>query len=136
MLPDFLYGQLLKIRSGYHLKYVHTTLLCGTRAQWTARLQPLGLSGHIHTAFVERLNLTLRHLVAVLRRKTWALAYNARTLRWRVALAAAYYNFCRTHQSLRVERGAGRYRGRTPAMALGVAGHVWSVHEFITHPVY
>jgi transposase-like protein len=51
-------------------------------------------------------------------------------------LAAAYYNFCRTHASLRVEMSEGHFRGRTPAMALGVTGHQWSVREFITHPVY
>ena len=136
VLPELLYGQFRKVRAGRKLKQVYTKMLCGERSRLQAVLQGIGLSGQIQTAFVERLNLTLRHLVAALRRRTWALAYNVRTLRWRVALAAAFYNFCRTHQSLRVEMGAGRYRGRTPAMALGVTGHRWSVHEFITHPVY
>jgi IS1 family transposase len=136
VLPELLYGQFRKVRAGRRLKQVYTKMLCGERSKLQTILQGIGLSGQIQTAFVERLNLTLRHLVAALRRKTWALAHNARTLRWRVALAAAYYNFCRTHHSLRVEMGAGRYRGRTPAMALGVTGHRWSVQEFITHPVY
>jgi hypothetical protein len=136
ILPELLYGQFSKVRAGRKLKQVYTKMLCGERSKLQAILQGIGLSGQIQTAFVERLNLTLRHLVAALRRKTWALADNARTLRWRVALAAAYYNFCRTHHSLRVEMGAGRYRGRTPAMALGVTGHRWSVQEFIMHPVY
>ncbi len=136
VLPEFLYGQLRKIRSGYHLKYVHTQMRCGTRAQWTKRLQPLGLSGQIQTAFIERLNLTLRHLVAALHRRTWALAHTGRGLRWRVALAAGYYNFCRPHQALRVPLGAGLCRRRTPAMALNVTGHCWRVQEFILHPVY
>jgi hypothetical protein len=124
------------VRAGRKLKQVYTKLLCGDRSRLQAALQAIDLSGQIQTAFVERLNLTLRHLVVALRRKTWALAYNARTLRWRVALAAAYYNFCRTHHALRVPMGQGRYRGRTPTMALGVTDHRWSVHEFITHPVY
>jgi hypothetical protein len=136
VLPDLLYGQLLKIRSGYHLKYVHTKMLCGTRAQLTERLLLAGLSGQIQTAFIERLNLTLRHQVAALRRRTWALAYTGQSLRWRVALAAGYYNFCRPHQALRVPLGHGQCRGRTPAMALGVTGHRWNVREFILHPVY
>ena len=90
----------------------------------------------IQTSYVERLNLTIRHTVAALRRRTWALAHRVETLRWRVALAAAYYNFCRPHCSLRIAIGGGRYRQRTPAMALGVTGHRWTVEEFITHPVY
>jgi IS1 family transposase len=136
VLPELLYGQFRKVRAGRKLKRVYTKMLCGERSVLQAALQEIGLSGQIQTAFVERLNLTLRHLVAALRRKTRALAYNARTLRWRVALAAAYYNFCRTHHALRVPMGPRRYRGRTPAMALGVTGHVWSVKEFITRPVY
>jgi transposase-like protein/IS1 family transposase len=136
VLPELLYGQFRKVRVGRKLKQVYTKMRCGERSKLQAALAAIGLSGQIQTAFVERLNLTLRHLVAALRRKTWALAYNARTLRWRVALAAGYYNFCRTHHALRIPMGQGRYRGRTPAMALGVTGHVWSVKEFITHPVY
>jgi hypothetical protein len=90
----------------------------------------------IQTAFIERLILTLRHLVAALRRRTWALAHTGRGLRWRVALAAGYYNFCRPHHALCVPLGDGRFRRQTPAMALGVTGHRWAVHEFILHPVY
>ncbi|HEX9413765.1 MAG TPA: hypothetical protein VF916_09715 [Ktedonobacterales bacterium] len=136
VLPDLLYGQLLKIRSDYHLKYVHTKMLCGTHAQLTERLQQAGLSGHIQTAFVERLNLTLRHLVAALHRRTWTLASTGRSLRWRVALAAGYYNFGRPHHALRIPLSDGRYRRRTPAMALGLTGHPWSVREFLLQPVY
>jgi hypothetical protein len=136
VLPDLLYGQLLKIRSGYHLKFVHTKMLCGTHAHLTKRLRHSGLSGQIQTAFVERLNLTLRHLVAALHRRTWALASTARSLRWRLALAAGYYNFCRPHHSLRVRLGDGRSRRRTPAMALSLTGQPWSVRDFLLHPVY
>jgi IS1 family transposase len=136
MLPELLYGQFRKLKRGYKLKHVYTTMLCGERLVMEAVLLALDLSGKIQTAFVERLNVTIRHLVAALRRKTWALAYTERSLRRRVALAAVYYNYCRTHHSLRVEMGEGRYRGRTPAMALGVTGHQWSVLEFLTHPVY
>jgi IS1 family transposase/transposase-like protein len=134
--PALLYGQLRKRKRGYRLKHVYTKMLCGARAVMEATLQALGLSGGIQTSYVERLNLTIRHLVAALRRRTWAVAYTERSLRRRVSLAAAYYNYCRTHQSLRVAMGAGRCQGRTPAMALGVTGHCWSVLEFLTHPVY
>jgi hypothetical protein len=37
------------------------------------------------------------------------------------ALYAAHYNFCRVHETLRV----------TPAMQLGVAGHIWSIGELV-----
>jgi IS1 family transposase len=136
VLPSLLYGQFRKVKAGRKLKQVYSKMLCGERSALQTVLRSIGLSGGIQTSYVERLNLTIRHTVAALRRRTWALAHSVRTLRWRVALAAAYYNFCRTHHSLRIEVGQGRYRQRTPAMALGVTGHQWSVREFITCPVY
>ena len=36
-----------------------------------------------------------------------------------VALWIAFYNFCRVHETLRC----------TPAMALGVADHIWTIGE-------
>jgi IS1 family transposase len=136
VLPTLLYGQVRKVRAGYRLKRMYTKMLCGQRSAMETKLQDAGLSGWIQTAFIERLNLTIRHMVSALARRTWALAYDVRSLRSRVALAAAYYNFCRTHHSLRIPMGEGRYRGRTPAMALGITRHKWQMREFITHPVY
>jgi hypothetical protein len=39
-----------------------------------------------------------------------------------------YYNFCRVHQTLTKDRGGIRY---TPAMAAGVADHVWRLEEVV-----
>jgi IS1 family transposase len=136
VLPTLLYGQFRKLKVGRKLKQVYTKMLCGQREDLETTLQDMGLTGKIQTAFIERLNLTLRHLVAALSRRTWALAHHIQGMRWRIALAAGYYNFCRPHHALRLPLGQGRFRSRTPAMALGVTGHRWSVQEFITHPVY
>jgi len=38
-----------------------------------------------------------------------------------VALYVAHYNFCRVHETL----------GTTPAVALGLTDHVWSISELI-----
>jgi IS1 family transposase len=46
----------------------------GTEDALTAALQGLGLSGKLNTAFIERVNLTVRHVVAALARRTWATA--------------------------------------------------------------
>jgi IS1 family transposase len=136
VLPELLYGQFRKLKRDRKLKDGYTIMLCGACAAMILTLQALHLSGQIQTAFVERLNLTIRHPVAALQRRTWALAYSKRSLRRRVALAAAYYNYCRVHYALRVEMKDGRTRGRTPAMALGETGHRWRVGEFCAHPVY
>jgi hypothetical protein len=42
-----------------------------------ATLQGLGLSGRLNTAFIERVNLTVRHGVAALARRTWATSQQA-----------------------------------------------------------
>lgn len=131
-----MYGQFRKVKVGRKLKHVYTKMLWGEQADMTETLQGMGLSGQIQTAFVKRLNLTLRHLIAALHRRTWSLAHSIRSLRWRIALGAGYYNFCRCHGSLSLTLPNGRLRRRTPAMALGITGPPWSVQEFITHPVY
>lgn len=38
-----------------------------------------------------------------------------------VALYVAHYNLCRVHETLRI----------TPAMAIGVTDHIWSIAEMI-----
>lgn len=67
--PALLYGQFRKVKAGYKLRKVYTKMLCGERSALAGVLQALGLSGGIQTAYVERLNLTLRHTVAALRRR-------------------------------------------------------------------
>ena len=41
------------------------------------------------------------------------------------------YNFVLPHKSLRLG-----HRLSTPAMAIGLAKHVWSYHDYIWHPVH
>ena len=44
------------------------------------------------------------------------------------------YNFCWPVRTLRQKVGPRRYRQRTPAMAAGLADHVWSLREWISFP--
>ena len=43
-------------------------------------------------------------------------------LEYALALHYMYYNFCRIHKTL----------GKTPAMAVGVADHVWTLEGIVT----
>jgi IS1 family transposase/transposase-like protein len=134
--PELLYGQLRKRRAGYRLKQAYTKVLCGTREAYQSTLTAIGLSGQVQTAYVERLNLTLRHIVGPLRRRTWAITQTVMQLRWHVEWGRADYHFCRTHESLRVDMGDGHYRGRTPAMAAGVTHRKWQVRDILLLPLY
>jgi hypothetical protein len=58
--PDLVYAQLKKIRSWRRLVGTEQRMLCGTREMLTERLHACNLRATIQTAFVERVNLTLR----------------------------------------------------------------------------
>ena len=117
----------------------------GTEAALKATLQELGLSGRLNTAFIERVNLTVRHGLAALARRTWATVQQAPHLLAHVEWWRAYYHFVRPHESLRValmqprERGgrllAQRFRQRTPAMAAGITAQPWTAREVLSCPL-
>src|SRR5205823_6256861 len=44
------------------------------------------------------------------------------------------YNFCWPARTLRQKVGRQRYRQRTPAMAAGLADHIWPLREWLTYP--
>jgi transposase InsO family protein len=117
----------------------------GTEAALTAALQELGFSGRLNTACIERVNLTVRHGVAALARRTWATAQQSPQLLANLEWWRAYYHFVRPHAALRValaqprERGgkmvAQRYLQRTPAMAAGRTTRRWTAREVLCHPL-
>jgi Integrase core domain len=117
----------------------------GTEDALTVALQRMGFSGLLNTAYIERVNLTIRHGIAALARRTWATAQQSPHLLAHLEWWRAYYHFVRPHQSLRVallqprERGgkrlAQRYRQRTPAMAAGRTTRQWSAREVLSYPL-
>jgi IS1 family transposase len=140
-----IYGQVKKVYRRRRLVRVTQVMRCGTRAALKAALRGLGLSGRLNTAFVERLNLTVRQSVAALVRRTWSTAQEAPKLLLHLEWWRAYYHFVRPHESLRVElrqpleRGGKRlrqrYRQRTPAMAAGLVSKRWIVRDLLTLPL-
>ncbi len=46
-----------------------------------------------------------------------------------VSLHYMYYNFGRTHTALTITNDDGTTTKRTPAMAAGVADHIWTLEE-------
>ena len=139
-----LYGQVQKLYRRRRLVRVRSRMPCGSLAQRRGTLQAVGLSGRLSTAFVERVNLTLRQSVAALTRRTWSTARRAPRLLREAAWWRGYSHFIRPHQSLRLalpvprERGGRRpvqrSRARTPAMAAGLTTRRWSAVEFRAVP--
>lgn len=86
--------------------------------------QTVGIMGNpdpknVSTSFVERQNLTMRMMMRRFTRLANAFSKKVENHFWAIALHYMHYNFCRIHQTLRV----------TPAMAAGVADHVWDVED-------
>ena len=70
-------------------------LRLGTEEALKAILQGLGFSVRLNTAFIERVNLTVRHGMAALARRTWATAKPVPHLLAHLEWWRAYYHGCR-----------------------------------------
>jgi hypothetical protein len=95
----------------------------------------------INTAFVERLNLSLRQRVAAIGMRSATLCKSEERLRQQLVLFQVYHNFVLPHASVRQAlaepvptNGGGSaklWRPCTPAMAAGLTDHVWSLREVL-----
>ena len=106
-----IYGQVKKNYRRRKLVRVTPVMRLGTEADLKGALQRLGLSGRLNTAFIERVNLTVRHGVAALARRTWATSQQSPHLLAHLQWWRAYYHFVRPHTSLRVRLVQPRERG-------------------------
>ncbi len=133
--PQLIYAQIIKMKVQGRLKSLTQRVRCGE-----TRLKALAFS--ISTSLIERLNLTMRHALAPLTRKSLAFCKNRDQMRKRVALFHAFYNFARTHHSLKMHMPQDertdwglirpKWIKRTPGMAAGITDHVWSFRELLT----
>lgn len=88
--------------------------------------KPIAITGrpdpkHISTSFVERQNLTMRMGMRRFTRLTNGFSKKIENHAAMVAVHFLHYNFARIHKTLRI----------TPAMAAGLADHVWSLEEIV-----
>ena len=82
----------------------------------------------VSTSYIERQNLTMRMNVRRLTRLTNAFSKKIENHQHALSLHYMYYNFCRKHQTLTRKRGGIH---TTPAMAAGIADHVWTLEEVV-----
>jgi len=142
-VPELLYAQVIKTTRHRRLVRVSHRVVFGT---FEAVQQVLAACGwQINTAFVERLNLTIRQHVAAIGRRVSTLCKGEEGLDQQLALYHGYYNFCLPHGSLRQPllqpvptNGTGsakQWQPCTPAMAAGLTDHVWSLKEVLLYRV-
>jgi IS1 family transposase/transposase-like protein len=141
---DLQYATVHKERQGGRIISVSTRVVFGSTKAILARLKSLGIKT-INTSFVERMNLTMRHIVSRLRRKTLCFSKKREYLEWHLHLSIAYYHFVRTHLGLRrplpepiPTNGNGspkKWEYRTPAMSASLTDHIWTMKELLTFRV-
>ena len=90
--------------------------------------------GGISTSYLERQNATDRHRNARKGRKTYRFSKDWEVHEALTCFTMYSYNFCWPVRTLREKGPDERWQPRTPAMAAGLADHVWSLEEWITLP--
>jgi IS1 family transposase len=132
--PGLNYATVEKTREKGRVVEIVTRVVFGTMTAIVAFLAKSKASWRINTSFLERQNATDRHHNARKVRKTYTFSKD-----WRVHESMTYftmysYNFCWPVRTLAERDDHGRVRKRTPAMAAGLADHVWTMREWITMP--
>jgi IS1 family transposase len=132
--PEMCYATVCKTREKGRVVEVIRSLVFGVAGVLAWLLSRSQVSKTVNTSLVERHNGTDRRQNARKHRKTYGFSK-------RLALhhAATYfigysYNFCWVVRTLASNDETGRKQARTPAMAAGLADHVWSVEKWLTYP--
>ena len=116
--------QVVKHRVGRRLVSISRRLAHGSMERAEALLQATQVElGRINTAYIERLNATLRTWMPALVRRTRTPSGARAQLEAALFWTGCVYNFCHVHATL-----AG-----TPAMAADLTDHVWSIEELIRY---
>ncbi len=142
-LPELLYAQVVKTVRKRRLVEVKHRVVFGTPAAVAKVLAACGWQ--INTAFVERLNLSLRQRVAAIGRRSATPCKSQGGLCHQLVLFQVYHNFVLPHASLRQAlaesvptngHGSAKvWRPCTPAMAAALTDHVWSLKEVLLYRV-
>lgn len=131
--------QIVKHRVGRRVVKVDIRQAHGSRKFAAQMLRQLGYTS-FNTSAIERYNGTARRMSAYQVRKSLAFARRADSkpsLRW---WALTVYNWCRAHRSLRsplpIPQGRKHYAKRSPAMAAGLATHIFSIRALLLTQVF
>jgi transposase-like protein len=118
--------QVVKQRVGRRLLGISRHMAYGTLARAEELMQRTQVQiGRINTAYIERLNATLRTWLPALTRRTRTPSGARAQLEAALFWSGCVYNFCHVHATL-----AG-----TPAMAAELTDHIWSIDELIQYRV-
>lgn len=126
--PGLLVGIVSKLRDATgNLIRVKRRRLFGRLKDIRQRIEELGLGSGINTAHIERINGTMRTQQTRLARRTRNVSRSDTCFGWALSLWRDWYHWVRPHASL---------AGHTPAMAMALTNHPWTVLEYVCYPVH
>jgi IS1 family transposase len=131
---NLVYATVEKLRAKGRVVEILTHVVFGTMAAVVAALKGSRVSRSISTSLIERQHLTDRHHNARKSRKTYRFSKDCRFHEAATYFTLYSYNFCWPVRTLREPVGEGHWRKRTPAMAAGLADHVWTMSEWVSRP--
>jgi hypothetical protein len=126
---DLVYATVHKHRRKGRVVRVSVERIYGTAEQLERALAESPVSGKVNIAFVERYNGTDRHLNSRKGRKVYRFSKDPGLHEAMTHYAQTVYNFSRSHRALRQRQIDGSWLHRSPAMAQGLADHVWSIRD-------
>ena len=87
----------------------------------------------LNTAYVEKTNLTSRHMNGRMVRKTLSFSKDGEMLEASCAQVDGVYNLTRAVKSLRIEINNNwrHWQHRSAAMAAGLTDHMWTIEELM-----
>jgi len=132
---ELLYATVHKTRENGTVVAVEPRLQFGTEEQLAAALAASKSSNEVNTSFIERHNGTDRNQNKRKARKTYCFSKNWEVHNAMTKFTMYSYNFCWPVRTLRSKIYERRYKEQTPAMAAGLADHVWSIAEWASFPV-
>jgi len=144
--PELMYAVVVKKREKGRVVSVETEIVFGDETTILALLATSPVSNTINTSYVERQNLSIRQGSRRLTRKVNAFSKERHWLEKQLWLAFAYYHFVLPNLGLRQklpepiptkgERGTPKkWQQVTPAMAVGLTDHPWTMEELLTFRV-
>jgi hypothetical protein len=130
--PDLVYATICKKRVKERVNKIVVRTIFGTEEQVANALKLSKCSRKINTSFIERQNGTDRNRCSRKVRKSYCFSKD-----WDIHEAATRfslysYNFCWAVRTLR--RPDGKKGKCSPAMAAGLADHLWSMREWLEYP--
>jgi IS1 family transposase len=120
--------------AGGRVTRVDREVVFGTEASVAAALKQSRASRSVNTALVERQHATDRHRNARKARATYRFSKDYEVHASMTYFTTYSYNFCWPVRTLGRKGDEGRRVPHTPAMAAGLAHHVWSIREWATLP--